>query len=177
MKVYNLYKERHYRNFVLHLPIAESEYYEILDHGKRFRECLVRIHRERPELFPEDFGEDFLLKDKQVSRYYGICIRSIRLRLSKRIFSILPDFIKIDFQNDPETKSVWSPKEIIRSVLAKDADSCSLFEPDFRRDHPKLYYAALEVYGTWKLVLETAGFSPRKSKMLCSSFGQKTSCR
>ena len=177
MKTLNLRKESHYRNFVLHLPIPEEEYYAVLDCRKLFRECLNRIYRERPGLFPDGFGEGFRLKDKLISRYYGICIRSIGLLSSdKRIFSILPTFIRVDF-DVPHANPTRTPKEIIHSIVTKEADGCSLVESDFRRNHPELYFAAIKAYGTWKLILETAGLSSRKAKSLCQLVDRNISAR
>lgn len=177
MKASNLCKETHYRDYVLHLPISKEEYYDVLGHKELFQECLNRIYRERPELFPDGFGEGFMFKDKSISRHYGICIRSIRLLSSQRVFTILPDFVKVDFNDHLKAKPIKTPKEIIGFILMKEAEGWSLLENDFRRDHSELYYAALKAYGTWKLVLETAGFSPRKAKLLCRSSDGKTSCR
>ena len=163
----NFSRKRHYRKHVLHLPISESKYYEILDHSQLFREWLERLYLQSPNLFPNGFEHGFSFKSDKFYFLYGIRLRSIRLHYqTKRIFAVLPSFINIDINQDAKPK-VYKSVEIIRFVLECEREGISLCESEFRCKHRDYYRSAIKLFGSWVLVLVTAGLSMRKAKSLC----------
>ena len=59
------------------LPFDKGLYPQLVDSPAQFREALDRFYRNMPELFPEDFGRGYTLKDSYVSTQLGLRLRRV----------------------------------------------------------------------------------------------------
>lgn len=75
------------------LPIEEEEYNRIIDFPSEFRNWLDKNYSLHPELFPNDFGSGYTLKDSRQSAKLGIVVRRIECDLTDQAYSIRPSFI------------------------------------------------------------------------------------
>ncbi len=74
------------------LPLRKDEYLQIVASPADFRRWIDQAFRDSPELFPEDFGLGYRLKDRRSSKRLGITIRRIRCAATKQVFSVRPSF-------------------------------------------------------------------------------------
>jgi hypothetical protein len=74
------------------LPIAEDVYARIVNDSQEFRRTLDEAFRRAPELFPNDFGSGYQIKDGRMSAKQGIRIRRIVLR-DGTAYSVRPSFL------------------------------------------------------------------------------------
>src|SRR5215469_650795 len=74
------------------LPFDKDLYPEVVASPARFRAALDRYYRAMPELFPEDFGRGYVLKDSYVSAKLGLCLRRITCKATGRAFTVRPSF-------------------------------------------------------------------------------------
>jgi hypothetical protein len=74
------------------LPVAESEYDELVNDAKRFRKWILGQFEINPELFPEGFARGFTMKDSRTSRKIGVKLRRITLR-DGTAWTVRPSFV------------------------------------------------------------------------------------
>lgn len=79
-------------NRTICLPIEKEQYEQAVKEPQRFRQLLGDWFARTPELFPEDFGGGFRLKDVRVSKKTGLMIRRIQLN-DGTCYSIRPSFM------------------------------------------------------------------------------------
>ena len=77
------------------VPLGESEYIEILDFPKLYRECLDDFYAKHPELFPEAMDEGYRLHDKlpESQKLPGVRLRRIQLKANNEVYTIRPSFV------------------------------------------------------------------------------------
>jgi hypothetical protein len=76
------------------LPIAEERYRQIVDDSQAFRAWLQESFLRLPELFPEGFGQGFVMKDRRTSRKTALqlILRRIQLR-NGTAYSVRPSLV------------------------------------------------------------------------------------
>jgi hypothetical protein len=74
------------------LPIAQDVYARIVNDPREFRRTLDEAFRRAPELFPDDFGSGYQIKDRRMSAKQDIRIRRIVLR-DGTAYSVRPSFL------------------------------------------------------------------------------------
>jgi hypothetical protein len=74
------------------LPLDKDLYPQLVASPARFREALGRCYRDTPELFPNDFGLGYTLKDSYVSRKLGLRLRRVACKATGRAFTVRPSF-------------------------------------------------------------------------------------
>lgn len=173
MRTVNIYAELHYQNFVIRPHIAAVKYWTILHDTKRFRLWLDQSYMEMPSIFPEGFSNGYRFKDNRMSRLYGVQLRSIQI-VDGKIFTILPSFVEVA-SNLLKPSIRYTPEDIVRFILRSETKKISLRENEIRAKYRSLYLSATVLFGSWKIALESAGFSQRKANSLCKDQNKKTS--
>lgn len=79
-------------NRTICLPIAEEVYRTLVEDPWEFRRVLDECSRRMPELFPQNFGQGYHLKDQRVSAKQKLRIRRITLR-DGTSYSVRPSFL------------------------------------------------------------------------------------
>lgn len=74
------------------LPVAESEYDELVQKAARFRAWLLSQFDANPELFPDEFARGFTMKDSRTSLKMAVTLRRIALR-DGTAWTIRPSFV------------------------------------------------------------------------------------
>jgi hypothetical protein len=74
------------------LPVDPSDYRDVVDDPRRFRDWLDGAFRDCPELFPRAFADGYRLKDDRTSVKLGVRLRRIRCK-SGGSFSVRPCFV------------------------------------------------------------------------------------
>jgi hypothetical protein len=74
------------------VPAVEGEYEQVVQDAGRFRRWLGGLSEQSPELFPEGFGEGFVMKDRRRSKKLGVWVRRVELR-DGRSYLVRPSFV------------------------------------------------------------------------------------
>ncbi len=82
------------QNKTICLPFASEDDYKLIVEDKQaFREYILKIYHENPELFPADIQEGFSLHGFVISAKQGLKTRRIRLMKNGEAYQIRPSFM------------------------------------------------------------------------------------
>jgi len=87
------------------LPFDQALYQRVIDDPVQFRSALDRFFRQMPELFPNDFGQGYTLKDDRTSGKLGLRLRRVECKASGRSLTARPSFVlpyMVGFTDDAE---------------------------------------------------------------------------
>lgn len=133
------------KNVTIRLPIMQDKYQEIVSRPSLFREWVSEQFVINPELFPNNFGEGYLMKDILKSSKLEIRYRRITLR-DKRICTIYPSFVMpymTSFTNEISTilfLSRWVPCWALAKVY---------------HTNPAKIYRMINAFGRYNIVAAT----------------------
>lgn len=76
------------------LPIKPAEYMQQVQDRHQFRQWIDRMHRQHPELFPDEFAQGYHLHDLRSSKKMPeVPIRRIRLPRTGAVYRVAPSFV------------------------------------------------------------------------------------
>jgi hypothetical protein len=72
---------------------TEAQYQECVDDVAKYREYLMKLSAQHPELFPQAIGGGYTFHDTYRSRKQGVVLRRIKLKASGEVFTLRPSFV------------------------------------------------------------------------------------
>jgi hypothetical protein len=72
---------------------SEAHYQECVDDVAKYREYLMKLSAQHPELFPQEIGGGYTFHDIYRSRKQGVVLRRIKLKASGEVFTVRPSFV------------------------------------------------------------------------------------
>jgi hypothetical protein len=72
---------------------SEAQYHECVAEVAHYREYLMQLSVQHPELFPQAMGQGYTFHDRYCSRKQGIVLRRIKLKATAEVFTLRPSFV------------------------------------------------------------------------------------
>jgi hypothetical protein len=72
---------------------SEAHYQEWVEDVAKYREYLMKLSAQHPELFPQEIGGGYTFHDIYRSRKQGVVLRRIKLKASGEVFTVRPSFV------------------------------------------------------------------------------------
>jgi hypothetical protein len=72
---------------------SEAHYQECVEDVAKYREYLMKLSAQHPELFPQEIGGGYTFHDIYRSRKQGVVLRRIKLKASGEVFTVRPSFV------------------------------------------------------------------------------------
>jgi hypothetical protein len=76
------------------LPIGnEAEYKAVINDNNTFREYILQVIEQYPEIFPVEMKKGFIFHDWVISSKQQLTMRRIKLKENGEVYQLRPDFL------------------------------------------------------------------------------------